>query len=41
MSPGPNRAGQATKGFPRVSGDEPARQFTLEGVGVFSPRERG
>ena len=27
--------------FPRVSGDEPARDRALHGARVFSPRERG
>ena len=28
-------------GFPRVSGDEPARVAELNGGNQFSPRERG
>ena len=27
--------------FPRVSGDEPVKDDAGQGLGVFSPRERG
>ena len=33
--------GIAFQGFPRVSGDEPARQRARQAAAKFSPRERG
>ena len=32
---------QASDGFPRVSGDEPAYRFQDKNRSMFSPRERG
>ena len=32
---------ELSRGFPRVSGDEPAPEPTSDGVYLFSPRERG
>ena len=41
MSLSPPLPGRFLSGFPRVSGDEPLVGFTLDVVGLFSPRERG
>ena len=41
MSPRPPMGQAGTGGFPRVSGDEPARAELLHHEVEFSPRERG
>ena len=41
MSLGGVDQGGESQRFPRVSGDEPLVGFTLDVVGLFSPRERG
>ena len=41
MSPVPCRCGSRTRGFPRVSGDEPLDALAEVIEGTFSPRERG
>ena len=41
MSPPVLCAGNATSGFPRVSGDEPTLKDGDEDADLFSPRERG
>ena len=41
MSPRALLAIGSLSGFPRVSGDEPARVVTSDQLLVFSPRERG
>ena len=41
MSPPAARLPATITGFPRVSGDEPAHDLDVDGLGWFSPRERG
>ena len=41
MSPTSRHVRRFLNGFPRVSGDEPARVVTSDQLLVFSPRERG
>ena len=41
MSPESTTLGTALKGFPRVSGDEPTKEYLELSNQVFSPRERG
>ena len=41
MSPSQETVHAPTKGFPRVSGDEPFCAYRLTGNAEFSPRERG
>ena len=41
MSPSLGTHHRRTPSFPRVSGDEPTTKYTLAGLGLFSPRERG
>ena len=41
MSPTMTSKTNILPGFPRVSGDEPAKRLTHDGNQEFSPRERG
>ena len=41
MSPSSMRSGLSGSGFPRVSGDEPAKAQSTRVRFTFSPRERG
>ena len=41
MSPVDDMHVRGVNRFPRVSGDEPTYQITINGVLEFSPRERG
>ena len=41
MSPKVNFDSLSIGGFPRVSGDEPSYEVTLDNGDMFSPRERG
>ena len=41
MSPPWHRRLVDALGFPRVSGDEPDSQITVDWIAPFSPRERG
>ena len=41
MSPGADLAQAIGRGFPRVSGDEPAGSNLVDVAAGFSPRERG
>ena len=41
MSPLRDWFDQTIIGFPRVSGDEPAKRAALTKAAAFSPRERG
>ena len=41
MSRGGTGTRASTRGFPRVSGDEPVEALTYTSLMVFSPRERG
>ena len=41
MSPDWRALRRVSRGFPRVSGDEPAGDKIILGINEFSPRERG
>ena len=41
MSPSINSKYSNTSSFPRVSGDEPKKQYPKISLFMFSPRERG